>query len=153
MKWLLRLLPLLSELIRKDCNRFFFHDRQAIVAEMQALVCSVRNLLTSCSHMCSRKFTFGFQYYSELWLCYPTLFFFGWEFTRYQPKACQDSARQIRVLEYVGNKKSAVNMMRPVSLLALQGNKFYLVVSKVILNIIDNLLKVKCVFCGTCNTQ
>lgn len=74
-----------------------------------------------------QEIQFGFQDNSELRLCYPTLLF-GWEFARYQPKACQDSAGQILVLEHERNKKSAVKMMRPVSLLAFQGNKFYPVI-------------------------
>lgn len=128
-KWLFRLLQFLSELIRKDCNRFFFHDRQALVAAFWSAGMQFQKSVDC-------VFPYVFQEI-HIWISVilrvmvvlsNTFFFFGWKFARYQPKGCQDSAGQILVLEYAGNKKSAVKMVRPVSILALQGNKLYLVV-------------------------
>lgn len=115
-KCLLWLLQFLSELLRKDCNRFFLHSRRAIVAEMQSAGMQFQKSVDCMFPYVFQEIQFGFQDYSVTIVLSNTVF--GWEFDRYQSKACQDSAGQILVLEYAGNKNSTVKMMRPVSLLA-----------------------------------
>lgn len=74
--------------------------------------------------------------------------FFGREFAWYQHKACQNSAGQILVLEYVRTKRSAVKWWGLYHFQFSKETNLPNGLEKVILNITNNLLKMKCLFCG-----